>query len=276
MGGLLLVDGHNLLFRMFYGMPFPFYNQSNKNITATVGFIGTVVKMIKYLNVANCLVVFDGENSRDIREVNYKSYKANRETNFGMLPDNENPFVQLEYIKASLDYLRIKWIETDCCECDDYIAMIAQQFDGKVFISSTDTDFFQLVNDWVKIIKFKGKNSVLIDKQYIYRCYGINPEDFVLYKALVGDSSDNIRGIDNVGPKTAKKIINSILDSDNNRFFAIYNKNIDLITRNLQLIKLPNKEMDHTCIDLKDLSVNFELIKNFKPLKIISEITKEL
>ena len=158
---LLLVDGHNLLFRMFFGMPFPFYNDNNVNITGTVGFVGTVVKMIKYLNVDECLVVFDGESSRSVRED--VDYKANR-PDYGTLSDEENPFTQLTFIKAVLDYLNIKWIETERIECDDYIAIISKKYDGEVFISSTDTDFYQLINGSVKVIKFQGKNTEFFDE----------------------------------------------------------------------------------------------------------------
>ena len=70
---LLLIDGHNLLFKMFFGMPFPFYNDDNVNITGTVGFVGTVVKMIKYLKADECLVVFDGEGVLDVRKVGLKT-----------------------------------------------------------------------------------------------------------------------------------------------------------------------------------------------------------
>jgi len=220
---LLLIDGHNLLFKMFFGMPFPFYNDNNVNITGTVGFVGTVVKMIKYLKADECLVVFDGEGSRNVRDD--ENYKANRQTDYGNLSNEENPFTQLKFIKAVLDYLNIKWIETEGIECDDYIAIISKKYDGEVFISSTDTDFYQLIDDKIKIIRFRGKNTIFIDKGFIYDKYSVLPSDFALYKAIIGDTSDNIKGIRKVGPKTAVNIIKSLKNNSFDKFYDIYTDN---------------------------------------------------
>ena len=239
---ILLVDGHNLLFKMFFGMPFPFYNDNNINITGTVGFVGTVVKMIKYLKVDECLVVFDGESSRNVRD--NEDYKANRQTDYGSLSDEENPFTQLKFIKAALNYLNIKWIETEEIECDDYIAIISKKYNGEVFISSTDTDFYQLVNDKIKIIKFRGKNTIFVDERYIDEKFSILPSDFPLYKALIGDTADNIKGVYRVGPKAAINIINSLKRNNFDKFYDIYIKNFETIKRNLELIKLPNDSID--------------------------------
>lgn len=271
---LLIIDGHNLLFKMFFGMPFPFYNDNNVNITGTVGFVGTVVKMIKYLKADECLVVFDGEGSRNIRKD--EDYKANRQTDYGSLSDEENPFTQLKFIKAVLDYLNIKWIETNGIECDDYIAIISKKYDGEVFISSTDTDFYQLVNDKVKITKFKGKNTTFVDEKFIFEKFSILPSDFALYKALIGDTADNIKGIHKVGPKTAVNVINAIKNSSFNKFYDIYTDNIETIKHNLNLIELPNKTIDLSKYSLENYEIVPASLKNFKNLKLVTEITNKI
>jgi len=271
---LLLVDGHNLLFKMFFGMPFPFYNDNNVNITGTVGFVGTVVKMIKYLKVDECLVVFDGEGSRNIRDD--EDYKANRQTDYGTLSDEENPFTQLKFIKAVLDYLNIKWIETEGIESDDYIAIISKKYDGEVFISSTDTDFYQLVNDRVKIIKFRGKNKVFVDEKFIYENYSIQPSDFALYKAIIGDSADNIKGICKVGPKTAVKVIDALKCNKFDKFYDIYTNNLETIKHNLNLIQLPNKAIKLQNYELNNYKIDLSNLKNFKNLSIVKEITNKV
>lgn len=270
---LLLVDGHNLLFRMFFGMPFPFYNDNNVNITGTVGFVGTVVKMIKYLNVDECLVVFDGESSRSVRED--VDYKANR-PDYGTLSDEENPFTQLTFIKAVLDYLNIKWIETERIECDDYIAIISKKYDGEVFISSTDTDFYQLINGRVKVIKFKGKNTEFIDEKFIYEKFSVLPTDFTLYKAIIGDAADNIKGIHKVGPKTAVKIINALKNNITDKFLEIYTSNLETIKRNLNLIELPNSSIDINKYELENYEVVSASFVNFKNLQIVTELTNKI
>ena len=271
---LLLIDGHNLLFKMFFGMPFPFYNDNNVNITGTVGFVGTVVKMIKYLKADECLVVFDGEGSRNVRDD--EDYKANRQTDYGSLSDEENPFTQLRFIKAVLDYLNINWIETEGIECDDYIAIISKKYDGEVFISSTDTDFYQLVNDRIKIIRFRGKNTVFVDEKFINEKFSILPSDFALYKALIGDTADNIKGIHKVGPKTAVNIINALKNSNFDKFYDIYTDNIETIKHNLNLIELPNNTIDLLKYSLDNYEIVPASLKNFKNLKLVTEITNEI
>ena len=271
---LLLIDGHNLLFKMFFGMPFPFYNDNNVNITGTVGFVGTVVKMIKYLKVDECLVVFDGEGSRNIRED--EDYKANRQTDYGTLSDEENPFTQLKFIKTVLDYLNIKWIETEGIECDDYIAIISKKYDGEVYISSTDTDFYQLINDRVKIIKFRGKNTIFVDEKYIFKKYSIFPSDFALYKSIIGDTADNIKGIHKVGPKTAVNVINALTNSSFDKFYDIYISNLEKIIHNLNLIELPNKSIDLKNYELSNFEIDFSKLKNFKNLSIVNSVTNKV
>lgn len=271
---LLLIDGHNLLFKMFFGMPFPFYNDNNVNITGTVGFVGTVVKMIKYLKADECLVVFDGEGSRNVRDD--EDYKANRQTDYGSLSDEENPFTQLIFIKAVLDYLNIKWIETEGIECDDYIAIISKKYDGEVFISSTDTDFYQLVNDRIKIIKFRGENTIFVDERFIDEKFSILPSDFALYKALIGDTADNIKGVYKVGLKTVVNIINSLKSNNFDKFYNIYTNNLETIEHNLKLIKLPNDTIDLLKYSLENYEIIPASLKNFKNLKLVTEITNEI
>lgn len=268
---LLMVDGNNLLFKMFYGMPFPFFNDNKADITGTVGVIGTVVKMIKYLDVDDCLVVFDGENSINLRADG--EYKTNRQIDYGGLKDEENPFTQLAYIKAVLDYLDIKWVETEEIECDDYIAIISEKYAGNIYISSTDTDFYQLVNEKNRVINFRGKNTVLIDDKLVYEKYGVGPRDFVLYKALVGDKADNIKGVSKVGPKTAVKIIHSIRNKCNDRYLEIFKESLNHINHNMELIELPNASIDMKKYDLKDYRVNKSGLKNFKTMRVVTEVT---
>ena len=271
---LLLIDGHNLLFKMFFGMPFPFYNDTEQDITGTVGFVGTVVKIIKYLKADDCLVVFDGENSKTIRPA--PEYKANRQADYSSLSDNENPFTQLKYIKAVLTELNIKWVETDTIECDDYISIIAEKYSGEVYISSTDTDFYQLVNNKIKIIRYRGKQTVIIDTDYITNKFGILPTDYALFKALTGDKADNIKGIYKVGAVTAKHIINSIKHNYLDKYSAIYNNNLPIIKSNLSLIELPNKNINKANYQLGNYNIDSSNFKNFKVLELIKRVTSNL
>ena len=120
----------------------------------------------------------------------------------------DTPFSQLDDIYAALDVLGISHMETVDCEADDLIAgyVYKYQQNFEIVISSNDSDFFQLIANNVKVLRYRGDNTVICDSAYIKAKLGIPPERYAEYKSLTGDSSDNIRGCDKVGPKTAAEL----------------------------------------------------------------------
>ena len=144
----------------------------------------------------------------------------------------------------------IKHSQTTDCETDDVIAGYAMTFgrENEVLISSFDSDYFQLITDKVKVIRYRGKSSVICDENHIRDKYGIEPSYYLDLKCLVGDTSDNIPGIRGIGPKTAAKLINTLghIDEIRARSSEIANEKIraaiddggEIIERNLSLIKL--------------------------------------
>ena len=204
---LLIVDGSNLLFQMFYGMPARIVNSQGKPIHGTLGFIGALLKIIRRIDPTHLAVLFDGEHE-NVRAAIQPDYKANR-TDYSKMPAEETPFSQLPDIYAALDYLNIRHKETTTCEVDDWIAGYAYACEAgtEMIISSFDSDFFQLITDRVSVLRYRGEKTILCTPMYIREKYGIEPEQFADYKALVGDASDNIKGADKVGPKTAAALL---------------------------------------------------------------------
>ncbi len=204
---LLIVDGSNLLFQMFYGMPARIVNSQGKPIHGTLGFIGALLKIIRRTTPTHLAVLFDGEHE-NARAAIQPNYKANR-TDYSKMPEEETPFSQLPDIYAALDYLNIRHKKTTTCEVDDWIAgYVYTCEDGtEMIISSFDSDFFQLITDRVSVLRYRGEKTILCTPMYIREKYGIEPEQFADYKALVGDASDNIKGADKVGPKTAAALL---------------------------------------------------------------------
>ena len=209
---LLIVDGSNLLFQMFYGMPARITNAQGKAIQGTLGFVGALLKMIRAVSPTHVFVAFDGECENARTEID-SDYKANR-PDYSDVPEEETPFSQLPDIFRALDYLGIRYRETACCEADDWIAGYARRYgvDADVVISSQDSDFFQLITDRVHVLRYRGDNSVLCDPAYIRAKLGIDPARYALYKSLTGDTSDNIRGVEKVGPKTAAALTEQFED----------------------------------------------------------------
>ena len=208
MDKLLIVDGMNLLFQMFYGMPAKIVNSRGKPVQGTVGFLGALLKTIRMICPTHVLVIFDGETKNERKELD-PAYKANRPDYSGMEED-ETPFSQLTDIYAALDFLGICHRETENCEADDWIAGYAKSLSEmmEVVICSQDSDFFQLIDPWVSVFRYRGKVSTLWDEEAVFRRFGVRPDQYADFKCLVGDTADNIPGARGVGPKTAAKLLN--------------------------------------------------------------------
>ena len=248
---LLLIDGHNLLFQMFFGMPARIKGKNGKAVQGVLGFVGALLKMIKTVTPTHLLVVFDGEHPNERREINC-DYKANR-PNYSELSEDQNPFSQLEGIYSALDYLKIKRYECPDCECDDLIASYAKNIgvNEEIVICSYDSDFFQLITDNVTIFRYKGDSSIVCDKQYLAKKFAITPEQYADFKSLTGDGADNVKGADKIGPKTASKLINE--------YFTLEN-----LLKNVNEIKRP-------CIK-NSLEQNAERLKNnYKIIKLTNQ-----
>lgn len=214
---IVLIDGNNLLFRMFFGIPNKIYDANGNMIQGTVGFVGSILKYIKEYSPDSLIVVFDSEIPSD----NYiadESYKKNRVMNYGVLPDEENPFTQLLDIKKCLNYMGILNLEIPKCEADDVIATICKKYYSiydKFIIISTDKDYFQLINDKILVVCPRGKNTVTYTDELLHEKFGIYPKDYIFFSSLVGDKSDNISGIKGIGKKTAAALVNEFTNVDN-------------------------------------------------------------
>ena len=245
---LLIIDGHNLLFQMFFGMPSRISGANGQAIQGVIGFIGALNKMLAAHSPTHLVVMFDGETKNPRKDI-LEEYKANR-PDWSEVPDDENPFTQLPYIYEALDYMGVKHAETTVCETDDVIAAYALRYgdECKVIISSFDSDYFQLINDNVNVLRYRGDYSVICDENYIKTKYGIEPSRYLDFKCLVGDTSDNIKGVKGVGPKTAAKLITAYgdLNALNEHVDEIENAKIrlalkesrEILERNVSLIRL--------------------------------------
>ena len=250
---LLIIDGHNLLFQMFFGMPSIIINKDGKAIHGVLGFVGALKKIIKMTNSTHIIVIFDGEHESDRVEL-LTDYKANR-VDYSTVPDEANPFSQLDGIYAALDFMKVVHIEATELEADDAIASYVHRYGDamQIVISSFDSDFFQLISDTVSVLRYRGEKSIICDEVYLQNKYGILPKQYVDFKSLMGDNADNIKGAEKVGPKTAAALINQFESLENviNNADKIAKPSIkasvlqckDRLRINYQLIKLDDKNL---------------------------------
>lgn len=250
MNRLLIVDGSNLLFQMFFGMPARIVNEQGKAIRGTLGFVGALLKIIRMTEPTHVAVLFDGEHENPRLALD-ADYKANR-IDYSKTPEEETPFSQLPDVYAALDYLGMKHTETTVCETDDLIAGYALTYgqEEEIVIASFDSDFFQLITDKVSVLRYRGKNTVLCTPAYIKEKLGIAPEQYADFKSLTGDTADNIKGADKIGPKTAAILLNEFgtLDQILAHVEGIKKpsvkesiiRNADKLRRNYKLIRLDN------------------------------------
>ena len=207
MDKLLIVDGSNLLFQMFFGMPARIVNKDGKAIHGTLGFVGALLKIIRRVEPNHVVVLFDGEHENQRTKLD-SDYKANR-PDYSQLSEEDSPFSQLPDIYAALDHLGIRHTETADCETDDLIAgyALTYGFDMDIVISSFDSDFFQLITNRVSVLRYRGEKTVICDCAYIKEKLNILPDQYADFKSMTGDTSDNIRGAEKIGPKTAAALL---------------------------------------------------------------------
>lgn len=253
MDKLLLIDGSNLLFQMFFGMPARIVNSQGKAIQGTLGFVGALLKIIRKVEPTHILAVFDGEHENSRCEID-SDYKANR-IDYSTVDEEENPFSQLPDIYKALNYLGINYIETTDCEADDLITSYALSFcdDTNIVISSFDSDFFQLISERISILRYRGDKTLICSSKYIIDKYGIYPDQYAYFKSLVGDTADNIKGADRIGVKTAasllqkfetlENIIRNAESIDKPSIRKSIVENTDRIRKNYELIKLENNQL---------------------------------
>lgn len=212
MENLLIVDGSNLLFQMFYGMPARILGANGKPIQGTLGFIGALRRMIGMANPTHVAVFFDGECENARRDLD-KDYKANR-PDYSEFPEEELPFSQLPDIYRALDVMGVVHRETTSCETDDWIAALVMAYgqEHEIIIASQDSDYFQLISNTVRVLRYRGEKTVICDTAWLREKLGVCPSRYAAFKALTGDHADNIRGAEGIGPKTAAALMEQFPD----------------------------------------------------------------
>ena len=267
---IILVDGSSYLYRAYHALP-PLTTSKNQPTGAIKGVISMIKRVLIDHPDSPLAVVFDAKG-KTFRHDMYSEYKANRP------PMPEDLVQQIEPIHRIISLMGIKLIMIPGVEADDVIGTLAEQARQKklnTVISTGDKDMTQLVCDNVSVVN--TMSGELLDQHGVMKKFGVGPELITDYLALIGDKSDNVPGVDKVGPKTAVKWLNEY-------------KNIEGIKKNAESIGGKVGENLRSSIETLDLAHELVKIKTDVPLEIgiedlavsesdseqLSEVYKEL
>ncbi|OON98493.1 MAG: DNA polymerase I [Epulopiscium sp. Nele67-Bin004] len=227
MDKILLIDGLSIVNRAYYGMP-KLTTKTGFNTGAIVGFFNIIFSIINKDKPDLVCIAFD-VSKPTFRHIHSETYKATRT---GMQSELKE---QIPVLKQILDTMGIFRIEKEGFEADDLIGTIAKkaEADGlSPIILSGDRDLLQIASKTTLIKVPTTKNRETITKEYfeadVIEEYGVTPTEFIDVKGLMGDSSDNVKGVPSIGQKTATKLITEYHSIEN-----LY-ENIDKITAKKQ------------------------------------------
>ena len=205
---VLIIDGLNQFIRVFGAVPA--LNDDGEHCGGVTGFLLSTAATIRRLKPTRVIIVFDGKGGSNRRKSVYKGYKEGRTglTKLNRLAgyeDLEDQQVSMRnQFKRLIEYLQILPITMtyiDYVEADDIIAYLANHyFKKEVTILSSDKDFLQLVNERIQV--FTPTKKKMYTEKEVVEDYGVTPQNLIFYRVLMGDKSDNIKGVNGVGIKT--------------------------------------------------------------------------
>lgn len=202
---MLLIDGNSMLFRGFYATYYTNLMKTSDGIytNAVFAFANMINKAIDMIHPEYCVVAFD-KGKHTFRHDLSADYKGTRKA----APEELVP--QFAMVREYLTAYHIPYIEYDDIEADDIIGSIAKKYpDVEMAVLTSDRDMLQLIDDTTRIYLMKKGLSDLacMDEKALYEEWGVSPSQVPDLKGLMGDSSDNIKGVSGIGPKTAAKLI---------------------------------------------------------------------
>ena len=257
---LVIIDGNSLMNRAYYAIQRPMMTKDGMYTQGIFGFLNMLSKILKDYAPTHIAVAFD-RKAPTFRHLEYDEYKAGRKK---MPPELAMEFPVLKDILTAMN---IHMLEIDGFEADDILGTVSKKAEEegiKPYIITGDKDAFQLASDKTTVIFTKRGTSEFdaYDEKAVYEKYGFSPQQFIDFKGLMGDQSDNIPGIPGVGEKTATKLIleygsveNLIASTDSMKKSKLRDK----IEENAQLAVM-SKRLATICRDIP-VEVDFEAMK---------------
>ena len=257
---VLIIDGMNTFIRSFAAIPT--MDENGNHIGGVTGFLKSVGYVTRKFKPSRVYVIFDGKGGSKRRRDIYPDYKLGRKPltrlnrTYDMTTEKDEQDLmryELVIVAKALMKLPITTITLDHVEADDIMSYVAQHVvenGGESIIYSTDKDFLQLVGDGIKVWNPVRKKTYI--PEIVVEDYEVHPNNFLLYRALTGDTSDNLPGIKGLGMKTLLKIVpefvteqhltfDDVIDAAENSKLKVASRIVDeqeSIKRNIKLMSL--------------------------------------
>ena len=198
---LFLIDASGYIYRSYFAIR-NMTNARGESTNALYGFIRSVNKLIKDFKPEYLVAVFDGPRNAEKRTAIYPEYKAHRSE----MPQDLR--YQIDWARTFCELAGIPMLFIEGAEADDVIGSISKwgSHHSQVYMCTSDKDMCQLVNERILILNTFKENQI-INPTDVTRIHGVPPEKMVDLLAMVGDSSDNVPGLEGFGPKTAAELL---------------------------------------------------------------------
>ena len=239
---LLLIDGSAVFHRGYHAIPH-LSTRDGEPTNAVLGFANIVLKVLSELRPDYAVVAWD-KSSQTFRKDMYPAYKAHR------VKQPDDLYAQIPTTHELVDALNLPWVELENYEADDIIGTFAHQAEAlgglDVVIATGDKDQLQLISERTVVDMFnpRGSDPTRYDLAKMTERYGMSPAQFIDYKAIVGDTSDNIPGVAGIGDVGARKLIAEYGSLD-----GIY-ENVDAITGKIGEKLRDNRKMAYLSQEL--------------------------
>jgi len=259
---LIIVDANSLIHRAFHALP-PFKTKKGELVNAVYGFYSILINILSRIKPDYLAVCFDVKKKTFRHEV-YKEYKAKR------VKAPDELYAQFDRIKEVLKTLEVPIYEKEGYEADDVIATVAEKVEKdpeiNVYVVTSDKDALQLVDDQTYVVSPAkgGTDNKIYNPEAVVERFGLDPDQIIDFKAIMGDTSDNIPGVVGIGEKGATNLLQKYKTLD-----GIYD-HLDEITGATH--KKLSEQRDEAYFSqklvtlVKDVPIDFELEKTkYKP-----------
>ena len=259
---LVLIDGHSILNRAFYGVP-DLSNSEGLHTNAIYGFLNILFKLLEEEKPEYLTVAFDVK-APTFRHEMYPEYKGTRK------PMPQELHEQVPVMKQVLHAMGIRTMEQPGLEADDILGTLAKRAEKEgmdVSLVSGDRDLLQIASDKIKIRipKTKGARTEVEDYYAadVEAKYGVTPAGFIELKALMGDTADNIPGVPKVGEKTASELLKQFQTLDN-----LYAHVEEVTKKAVRESLIANKDLAYLSLDLATIRIDSPVVLDWNEARL--------